>query len=114
MASSQNEQDNRRYAVAAGVPMLEPSDSQEAYDFMFAAIEMSERWKIPVLFRVTTRVCHSYTVVQPRENNGAPQAGELRAGHPGPGDDPGLRPAGPPAAAPEAGRDAGMERDLCA
>src|SRR5208337_75718 len=61
MASSQNEQDNRHYAVAAGLPMLEPSDSQEAYDFMFAAIEMSERWKIPVLFRVTTRVCHSYT-----------------------------------------------------
>ena len=46
MASSQNEQDNRRYAVAAGVPMLEPSDSQEAYDFMFAAFEISERWKI--------------------------------------------------------------------
>ena len=66
MASSQNEQDNRRYAVAAGVPMLEPSDSQEAYDFLFAAMEISERWGIPVLLRVTTRVCHSYTVVQPR------------------------------------------------
>jgi indolepyruvate ferredoxin oxidoreductase alpha subunit len=57
MASSQNEQDNRRYAVAAGLPMLEPADSQEAYDFMFAAIEISERWRTPVLFRVTTRVC---------------------------------------------------------
>jgi indolepyruvate ferredoxin oxidoreductase alpha subunit len=68
MASSQNEQDNRRYAVAAGIPMLEPSDSQEAYDFMFAAIEISERWRTPVLFRVTTRVCHSYTVVRPRQN----------------------------------------------
>src|SRR5512134_1703187 len=66
MASSQNEQDNRRYAVAAGVPMLEPSDSQEAYDFTFAAIEISERWNIPVLLRVTTRVCHSYTVVSRR------------------------------------------------
>ena len=44
MASSQNEQDNRRYAVAAGVPMLEPSDSQEAYDFTLYAIEISERW----------------------------------------------------------------------
>jgi len=65
MASSQNEQDNRRYAVAAGVPMLEPASSQEAYDFMFRAIEISERWNIPVLFRVTTRVCHSYTVVEP-------------------------------------------------
>ncbi len=66
MASSQNEQDNRRYAVAAGVPMLEPSDSQEAYDFMLRAIEISERWRSPVLLRVTTRVCHSYTLVTPR------------------------------------------------
>jgi indolepyruvate ferredoxin oxidoreductase alpha subunit len=67
MASSQNEQDNRRYAVAAGVPMLEPSDSQEAYDFFWEAVDVSERWRTPVLFRVTTRVCHSYTVVEPRE-----------------------------------------------
>lgn len=66
MASSQNEQDNRRYAVAAGVPMLEPSDSQEAYDFTRAAIEMSEQWQTPVLLRVTTRVCHSKTMVTPR------------------------------------------------
>src|SRR5512141_228078 len=66
MASSQNEQDNRRYAVAAGLPMLEPSDAQEAYDFIFAAVEISERWKIPVLLRATTRVCHSYTIVRPR------------------------------------------------
>jgi indolepyruvate ferredoxin oxidoreductase alpha subunit len=72
MASSQNEQDNRRYAVAAGVPMLEPSDSQEAYDFMFEAFEISERWKLPVILRVTTRVCHSYTLVQPRGPQGAP------------------------------------------
>ncbi|HHY87172.1 MAG TPA: thiamine pyrophosphate-binding protein [Verrucomicrobia bacterium] len=71
MASSQNEQDNRRYAVAAGVPMLEPSDSQEAYDFVFAAFELSERWRIPVLLRVTTRVCHSYTLVGPRLNDSA-------------------------------------------
>jgi len=74
MASSQNEQDNRRYAVAAGLPMLEPADSQETYDFMFAAIEISERWKIPVLFRVTTRVCHSYTVVRPRAQAETPRA----------------------------------------
>jgi indolepyruvate ferredoxin oxidoreductase alpha subunit len=65
MASSQNEQDNRRYAVAAGVPMLEPSDSQEAYDFTLLAIEVSERWGLPVLLRLTTRVCHSKTVVRP-------------------------------------------------
>ena len=63
MASSQNEQDNRRFAVAAGVPMLEPADSQEAYDFTLRAIEISERWRIPVLLRMTTRVCHSKTIV---------------------------------------------------
>jgi indolepyruvate ferredoxin oxidoreductase alpha subunit len=63
MASSQNEQDNRRYAVAAGIPLFEPADSQEAYDFLFQAIEVSERWSIPVLFRMTTRVCHSKTIV---------------------------------------------------
>ncbi len=66
MSSSQNEQDNRRYAVAAGVPMLEPSDAQEAYDFTLAAIEISERWHIPVLLRLTTRVCHAKSIVIPR------------------------------------------------
>jgi len=66
MASSQNEQDNRRYAIAAGLPMIEPSDSQEAYDFFFFAVEISERWHIPVLFRMTTRVCHSKSIVAPR------------------------------------------------
>ncbi len=65
MASSQNEQDNRHFAVAAGLPMLEPSDSQEAYDFTLQAMEISERWKIPVLLRMTTRVCHSKTIVHP-------------------------------------------------
>jgi indolepyruvate ferredoxin oxidoreductase alpha subunit len=64
MASSQNEQDNRRYAVAAGVPMLEPSDSQEAYRFALVAFEISRRWHLPVLLRMTTRVCHSKTIVQ--------------------------------------------------
>ncbi len=66
MASSQNEQDNRRYAVAAGVPMLEPSDSQECYELTLAGLEISERWRIPVLLRLTTRVCHSKTVVRRR------------------------------------------------
>jgi indolepyruvate ferredoxin oxidoreductase alpha subunit len=63
MASSQNEQDNRHYAKAAGLPMIEPSDSQEAYDFTLAAIELSERWRMPVLLRLTTRVCHSKSLV---------------------------------------------------
>jgi len=65
MASSQNEQDSRRYALAAGVPMFEPSDSQEAYEFTLRAIELSERWQCPVLLRMTTRVCHSKTIVRP-------------------------------------------------
>ena len=64
MASSQNEQDNRRFAVAAGLPMLEPADSQEAYDFTLRAFELAERWHVPVLLRLTTRVCHSATVLQ--------------------------------------------------
>ena len=73
MHSSQNEQDNRHYALAAAVPMLEPSDSQEAYDFLRAAIEISERWKIPVLLRVTTRVCHSCSLVRPRPRRDTPK-----------------------------------------
>ncbi len=64
LASSQNEQDNRRYAVAAGVPMLEPADSQEAYDFTLAAFEISAKWHLPVMLRMTTRVCHSKSLVE--------------------------------------------------
>ncbi|MBN2308307.1 MAG: thiamine pyrophosphate-binding protein, partial [Candidatus Hydrogenedentes bacterium] len=66
MHSSQNEQDNRYYAKAAGIPTLEPADSQEAYDFVLAGFEISERWRIPVMVRMTTRVCHSKTIVTPR------------------------------------------------
>jgi indolepyruvate ferredoxin oxidoreductase alpha subunit len=65
MASSQNEQDNRHYAKFAGVPMLEPSDSQEAYDFTRLAMSLSERFGTAVLLRLTTRVCHSKGVVVP-------------------------------------------------
>jgi len=74
MSSSQNEQDSRRYAVAAALPMIEPSDSQEAYDFFFAAVEMSEKWHIPVILRMTTRVCHSKTLVSRRGSNGKASA----------------------------------------
>jgi indolepyruvate ferredoxin oxidoreductase alpha subunit len=65
MGSSQNEQDNRRFAVAASVMMLEPSDAQESYDFLFEAFRLSEKWQLPVLFRMTTRVCHSRGIVRP-------------------------------------------------
>ena len=66
MASSQNEQDSRRYAIAAGVPMLEPADSQQAYDFFAQALYVSSRWEIPVLLRLTTRTSHSKTIVTRR------------------------------------------------
>lgn len=63
MHSSQNEQDNRYYAKAAKVPMLEPADSQEAYDLTRAAYAISERFDTPVMLRLTTRVCHSRSLV---------------------------------------------------
>ncbi len=65
MASSQNEQDSRNYARAAGVIMIEPSDSQEAYDMMRASLEISEKFQVVVMLRVTTRICHSKTIVKP-------------------------------------------------
>lgn len=61
--SSQNEQDNRNYAKFAKIAMLEPSDSQEAKDMIKEAFEISEKYDTPVLFRVTTRVCHSKGIV---------------------------------------------------
>lgn len=64
MASSQNEQDSRRYALAAGLPMIEPCDSQQAYEYTLAAFALSEKFKLPVMLRLTTRVCHSKSIVQ--------------------------------------------------
>ncbi|MBR6704106.1 MAG: indolepyruvate ferredoxin oxidoreductase subunit alpha [Lachnospiraceae bacterium] len=63
MHSSQNEQDNRHYAKAAKMAMVEPSDSQECKDFLKAAYEISEKFDTPVLFRTTTRVAHSKSLV---------------------------------------------------
>src|SRR5215470_15914454 len=57
--SSQNEQDNRIYARFASIPLLEPSDSQEAKDFVHEACEISERFDSPVILRSTTRLAHS-------------------------------------------------------
>ncbi len=74
MASSQNEQDNRQYARAAGVIMLEPADSQQAYDFTGAAFAISERFRQPVMLRMTTRVCHSKSIVEQKPV--PPPAGE--------------------------------------
>jgi indolepyruvate ferredoxin oxidoreductase, alpha subunit len=63
MHSSQNEQDNRNYAKFAKIPMLEPSDPQEAKEFMALAFQISEQFDTPVFFRTTTRVSHSKSVV---------------------------------------------------
>lgn len=62
--SSQNEQDNRYYAKFAKIACIEPSDSQESKDFIKAAFDISEAFDVPVLFRMTTRVCHSKSLVE--------------------------------------------------
>jgi len=64
MHSSQNEQDNRYYAKAAKLAMLEPSDSQETKDFVKEGYRISEEYNIPVLLRLTTRICHSKGLVE--------------------------------------------------
>jgi indolepyruvate ferredoxin oxidoreductase alpha subunit len=64
MHSSQNEQDNRHYARAAKIPMLEPADSQEAKDYVPEAFEISERFDTPVLLRTTTRISHGKSPVR--------------------------------------------------
>ncbi len=63
MHSSQNEQDSRHYAIAAKVPCLEPSDSQECRDYAMLAYEISEKFDTPVILRLTTRVSHSQSEV---------------------------------------------------
>jgi indolepyruvate ferredoxin oxidoreductase alpha subunit len=67
MHSSQNEQDNRQYAPFAKIPMLEPANSQEAYDFARLGWALSEEFDTPVLLRMTTRVCHGKSIVVVRE-----------------------------------------------
>lgn len=65
--SSQGEQDNRHLAMLAKVPVLEPSDSQEAYDIMARAFDISEQYDTPVMVRTTTRISHSKSVVELKE-----------------------------------------------
>ncbi|PVX54910.1 indolepyruvate ferredoxin oxidoreductase subunit alpha [Bacteroides galacturonicus] len=67
MHSSQNEQDSRHYAIAAKLPMLEPSDSEESRVFAKKAFEMSEKFNTPVLLKMVTRVAHSQSVVDTEE-----------------------------------------------
>lgn len=74
--SSQNEQDSRMYAKFAQIPCLDPASVQEAHDFIKNAWEVSEKFALPVLFRPTTRICHSKSDVElgapmPSERKGA-------------------------------------------
>lgn len=64
MHSSQNEQDTRFYARSAHIPMLEPSDSQEAKEFTKLAFKLSEKYDTPVFLRTTTRLAHSQSLVE--------------------------------------------------
>ena len=72
MPSSQNEQDNRLYANHAKVALVEPADSQECIDYMKEAFEISEKFDTVVLLRVTTRVCHSKSLVEFNERQEVP------------------------------------------
>ncbi len=64
MHSSQNEQDNRNYATASRILMLEPSNSQESKEYTKLAFDLSEKFDTPVMLRVTTRICHSKSIVE--------------------------------------------------
>ncbi|MCM1299319.1 MAG: thiamine pyrophosphate-binding protein, partial [[Eubacterium] siraeum] len=64
MHSSQNEQDSRHYAIASKLPMLEPSDSAEAKDFVKEAYRISEEYDTPVIIRTCTRIAHSQNAVE--------------------------------------------------
>ena len=70
--SSQNEQDTRCIGRAAQVPVIEPSDSQEAKDFVKFAFEMSEKYDTPVIVRSTTRLSHSQGTVTLEEREDIP------------------------------------------
>ena len=73
MHSSQNEQDSRHYAIAAKVPMLEPSDSGEALAFAKRAYELSEEYDTPVIIKMCTRVAHSQSIVETGDRIVAPE-----------------------------------------
>jgi indolepyruvate ferredoxin oxidoreductase alpha subunit len=79
MHSSQNEQDSRNYAAFAKVPMLEPSDSQEALEFTREAFSISEEFDIPVLVRTTTRIAHSKGLVEVGERVAASESAPYTA-----------------------------------
>ncbi len=73
--SSQNEQDNRFYGLAAKIPVLSPSDSQEAKELTKLAFDISEQFDIPVIVRITTRIAHSRTIVELSDRQSRPVKG---------------------------------------
>jgi indolepyruvate ferredoxin oxidoreductase alpha subunit len=75
MSSSQNEQDSRFYGRFAHVPILEPADSQEAYDMARYAFELSEEYQVPVILRLTARICHVKGLVKVGERVAHPPKG---------------------------------------
>ncbi len=72
MHSSQNEQDSRHYAIAAKIPMLEPSDSGEAIEFVDLAYKISEEYDTPVLIKMCTRIAHSQSIVEVSDRKDIP------------------------------------------
>ncbi len=72
MHSSQNEQDSRHHAIASKIPMIEPSDSEEARKFAKWAFEISEQFDTPVLFKMCTRVAHSQGIVETEDRTEVP------------------------------------------
>jgi indolepyruvate ferredoxin oxidoreductase alpha subunit len=84
MHSSQNEQDSRNVVRFARAPLFEPSDSQEAFDMVQAAFELSEQFQVPVFVRLTTRTSHTSTVVDvgadfaPKKGARKPYAKDIR------------------------------------
>ncbi|MBU0751380.1 MAG: 4Fe-4S dicluster domain-containing protein [Gammaproteobacteria bacterium] len=78
MASSQNEQDSRFYARFAHLPVFEPADSQEAYDMVHAAYALSEKHQVPVILRLTARICHVKSVARVGERVAHEPAGFVK------------------------------------
>ncbi len=81
MHSSQNEQDSRYFGDFAMVPIFEPSNQQEAYDMIYEAFDFSEKYNVPVLFRITTRLAHSRSGIkrkEPKKENENSFPGDLR------------------------------------
>jgi len=82
MHSSQNEQDNRNYAKFAKIPLLEPSNSQEAKDDVKLALKISEEFDTPVLIRITTRIAHSRSIVKLSRRRRIFSGGKIFVRHP--------------------------------